>query len=103
MEKISEKRWKKALTSILDELEESQYKKMLEYLNKLPRRVREGTSRDEMPEKIIQHYGLEESIPAISKAVDEIPRKDEDVQNLLHPFMDWLKTQDEKENQGRFI
>lgn len=97
----TEMKWKKALMSILDQLEKSDYETLLEFLNKLTRRVKEETSRNKMPEKIIQIYGLEGSISAINEALDQIPRKDRPVQEPLRPFVDWLKTQEEKENKGK--
>lgn len=103
MEESIEEKWRKALTSILEELGDSQYEKFLEVLDDFPRRVKEKTNRDKMPGAIIEHYGLEESISAVNAAVDEIPRRDEKVQKHLRPFTEWLKTQEEKENQGRVI
>ncbi|XP_074527647.1 uncharacterized protein LOC141791266 [Halichoeres trimaculatus] len=101
MKEISEKRWKQALTSILEHLEKIQYEKLLEILDELPKSVKEDTSIAKMPGKIIEFYGLEKSISAISEAVNRIPRKDEDVQDLLRPYVDSLKMQEEKENQGK--
>ncbi|XP_042286464.1 uncharacterized protein LOC121909806 isoform X1 [Thunnus maccoyii] len=87
---ISESKWKTALTSILEELDESEYKKMLlcSCLDKIPKGVKTGRSREEMPQIIIQYLGVDESISAINKAMEQLPRNDSAVQDLLRPFVD---------------
>ncbi|XP_042288190.1 uncharacterized protein PF11_0207-like [Thunnus maccoyii] len=88
--RISEREWKTALTSILEELDESEYNKMLLSLHKIPKRAKTGRSKEEMPQIIIQHYGVNDSIFAIKEAMERIPRRDSAVQDLLCPFVDKL-------------
>ncbi|XP_067465080.1 uncharacterized protein [Thunnus thynnus] len=101
MPNILEKKWKTALTSILEELDKSEYKKMLfcSCFDKIPKGVKTGTSREEMPQIIIQHLGVDESVSAINEAMDLIPRKDSAVQDLLRPFVDKLSNKHEEENR----
>ncbi|XP_008302403.1 uncharacterized protein LOC103374144 [Stegastes partitus] len=99
MSKISEKHWKSALTSIIEELDEPQYRKMLEYLT-IPKSLKSSVPRENMPETIIQHYGVEKSISAVSEAVDQIPRRDSAVQDLLRPFVDKLRNNQEKQKKA---
>ncbi|XP_053187172.1 uncharacterized protein LOC128371005 [Scomber japonicus] len=91
-EETKESEWKTALTSILEELEEQQYKKMLccSYFDKIPKSVKTGKSREEMPQTIIQYLGVDESISATNEAMDQIPRKDSAVQDKLRPFVNKL-------------
>uniref|UniRef100_UPI0037E87D32 uncharacterized protein n=1 Tax=Semicossyphus pulcher TaxID=241346 RepID=UPI0037E87D32 len=96
MSEISEKDWKNALMSILEELDKNQYNKMLEYLKKIPKSQRKSfLSKEKMPATIIEYYGLRESISAVNEAMDNIPRRDAAVQELLQPFVDQLKRQHE--------
>ncbi|XP_070700220.1 uncharacterized protein [Pempheris klunzingeri] len=97
---ISEKDWTSALTSILEELENLQYNKLMEFLDKIPRSEKTSRSKVKMPGKILQHYGLEGSISAIRDAMEWIPRRDGAVQDLLRPFVDKLKTKPERTTQG---
>ncbi|XP_039632619.1 uncharacterized protein LOC120543565 [Perca fluviatilis] len=97
MSDVSEEEWKRALTSIVEDLEPEQYIKMLECLEKIPKGQRSSTSREKMPGKIIEHYGLLNSISEINKAMDYIPRKDPTIQDLLRPFVD----KREKNNRGK--
>ncbi|XP_034539521.1 uncharacterized protein LOC117812720 [Notolabrus celidotus] len=99
MSDISEEEWKRALTTILEELEKQQFIKFLEFLDKIPRSVRTEVCEEKMPGKIIQCYGLLDSISAVNEAVDQIPRKDRAVQDLLRPFVEKLKKHDEKVNE----
>uniref|UniRef100_UPI003AAEBEA4 uncharacterized protein isoform X1 n=1 Tax=Centroberyx gerrardi TaxID=166262 RepID=UPI003AAEBEA4 len=95
---ISEKDWKRALTSIMEELSKREYKKMLHSLDKIPNSVKKSNnSKEEMPQIIIQHLGVEESIFAMEKVLDEIPRRDDAVQELLRPFVDKLRNKHQKE------
>ncbi len=100
MSVILEKEWKSALTAILEELDKSQYKKMLEFLDRIPKGKKGGTSLEKMPQKIIECYGLEESVSAIDAIMKEIPRMDNKVQGLLRPFVDKLRNNHEKENKS---
>ncbi|XP_027888352.1 uncharacterized protein LOC114153788 [Xiphophorus couchianus] len=79
--------WKSALTDILKELREPQYQRMLEYLEKIPKSVKDDTAREHMAQTILEHYGEEESIAEIRRIMDKIPRRDEKVQKLLPPFV----------------
>ncbi|XP_042286460.1 uncharacterized protein LOC121909803 [Thunnus maccoyii] len=99
MPKISEKDWKSALTFILQELKEDQYNILLEYLSKIPQSRRK--SREEMPQIIIEHYGVKESISEIKEAMERIPRRDSAVQDLLRPFVGKLKNKREKDKTGK--
>ncbi|KAM9348519.1 uncharacterized protein ABDE67_010558 [Symphorus nematophorus] len=101
MSDISEAEWKKALISILEELDDKQYHKMLEFLPKIRKSKKNGRYKEKMPQKIIECYGLEESISAISEAMEELPRRDAAVQDLLRPFVDKLRNKQEKENMGK--
>ncbi|GLD70053.1 replication factor A protein 1-like isoform X1 [Lates japonicus] len=100
MVKISMEEWKTALTSILEKLDQEQYKKLQKILNKLPQSKLTAKYKENMPKKIIEYYGVEESISAIKDAVDQIPRNDPAVQDLLRPFVDKLKKKQEK-NKGK--
>ncbi|XP_035522302.1 uncharacterized protein LOC118331458, partial [Morone saxatilis] len=100
MSDISQKDWKSALTSILEELDKPQYLKMLEYLTKIPKSKKTSGRREKMAQKIIEYYGVRESISEINKIMNEIPRRDADVQDLLRPFVDELRNSCDKENKG---
>lgn len=86
-----ESKWKTALTTILEELDELQFKKLLSYLEKIPQSVKLGKGREEFGPVIIQHLGLEGSITMIHKAMEQIPRRDSAVQVPLRPFVDRMK------------
>ncbi|XP_078122447.1 uncharacterized protein LOC144527959 isoform X2 [Sander vitreus] len=101
MSDISEEQWKKTLTSIMEELEDLQYTKTLECLEKIPKGQKSSTPREKMPGKIIEHYGLLVSISEIDKAMDYIPRRDPKIQDLLRPFVDELRNEQEIKNQGK--
>lgn len=102
MSDISEGEWKLALTSILEELDNSQYIKMLEFLEKIPECEKKPRSKQKMPGKIIQYYGLRDSISAISDVMEKIPRRDSVVQDLLRPFVDKLRNKHEETMKGEF-
>ncbi|XP_041863860.1 uncharacterized protein LOC121654065 [Melanotaenia boesemani] len=87
MPKVSLKKWKSALTSIIEELDESQYKKMLLFLKKVPKGQKTGKVLEDMVEKIIECYGERKSITVIKRVMDKIPRKDAAVQGRLKPFL----------------
>lgn len=76
MSTISEEEWKIALTEILEELDGSQYKKMMLFLSDIPKHVRTDKPREEMPQVIIEHYGVETSVLEIKNIMDRIPRRD---------------------------
>lgn len=98
--KSLESRWQKALTSILEELTESQFKKMLFDLDKIPQGVKSDKVREEIPHIIIQYYGAESSISVMDKEMKQLPRMDAAVQDLLRPFVEKLKKQRQKTNKG---
>lgn len=89
-------------TCILDELDNSDYMKMLFNLDKIPKRLKNSRSREKMPQIILKHYGLKASICEIQKVMDLIPRKDMNVQDLLRPFVDKLKKKHQTKNKGEF-
>ncbi|XP_035864678.1 uncharacterized protein LOC118496564 [Sander lucioperca] len=90
-------KWETALSSILEELTDQQFNKMLSYLDKIPQGVKTGKAREEIPNLIIQHYGPEGSISEIDEIMKEIPRNDPKVQNLLRPFVEKVKEQRQEE------
>ncbi|XP_005751283.1 uncharacterized protein LOC102207572 [Pundamilia nyererei] len=100
MPKISSRKWKEALTAIIDELEKSQFNKMLELLRKIPRSQKTPKFKDKMPQKIIEHYGEEKSISAINRVMSKIPRKDAVIQDQLRPFVLTLKKKKLKEKKA---
>ncbi|PWA24642.1 hypothetical protein CCH79_00016189, partial [Gambusia affinis] len=83
--------WKNNLTDIIEDLSKQQYQKMLLYLKKIPKSVKEDdTHREKMAQTIIEYYGEKESIAEIRRIMDEIPRRDSPIQNLLNPFVEKL-------------
>ncbi|XP_051793957.1 uncharacterized protein LOC110945844 [Acanthochromis polyacanthus] len=99
MPRISEKNWKSALTDLLEELDKPQYSKMLLYLT-IPKSQKSPKQKANMPQTIIEHYGVEQSILEVSEVMDKIPRKDSAVQDLLRPFVDKVRSNQEKEKKG---
>ncbi|XP_061596407.1 uncharacterized protein LOC133459975 isoform X2 [Cololabis saira] len=94
MSSISEEEWRDAMTKIFDKLTKDQYKKMLIIVDfSTPQKKTEKFKR-ELPQAILEKYGLEESIMKVNKAMEEIPRKDQGVQNLLRPFVEKLGKQE---------
>lgn len=100
---ISEIEWKTALIHILVELDEQEYKKMLmcRCFHDIPKSTK-NMPKDEMPQLIIQHFGVHKSISAINEAMIFIPRNDPKVQDLLRPFVDNLMKIREEKNEGEF-
>ncbi|XP_044227534.1 uncharacterized protein LOC122996066 isoform X2 [Thunnus albacares] len=96
-----EHKWNTSLTSILLELDESEYKRMLFNLNNIPKGLKTSKSREEMPQIIIQYYGLEQSVFAIKKVMNLIPRRDAAVQDLLRPFVEQLKKIQQTKNKDK--
>ncbi|XP_003457737.1 uncharacterized protein LOC100698367 isoform X2 [Oreochromis niloticus] len=96
MSSISESKWKKALTFIIEDLDKPQLKKMLGFLD-IPKQKKTTKSRETIPQTIIEFYGVEKSIQKIDEAMLWIPRKDGAVQDQLRPFVEKLKN---KENEG---
>ncbi|XP_028451493.1 uncharacterized protein LOC114566869 isoform X2 [Perca flavescens] len=95
--KLLEAKWKTALSSILEELTEPEFRKMLFNLVKIPQGVKTGKAREYIPDLIVQYYGTEGSISEIDKIMKNIPRQDAAVQELLRPFLEKLK----KQRQGK--
>ncbi|KAL7390796.1 hypothetical protein ABVT39_027976 [Epinephelus coioides] len=95
--KIFETKWKTALTSILEELTEQQFRKLMFNLVKIPQGVKMDKTREEIPYIIIQYYGTEGSISVIDKEMKQLPRNDAAVQEHLRPFVEKLKKQRQKE------
>ncbi|XP_059206970.1 uncharacterized protein LOC131986163 [Centropristis striata] len=100
MSDISEKDWRKTLTTIIENLGKDQYKKMLAHLDKISE-CKKTPSREKMPGVIIQNYGVRESIKEVDEIMDLIPRRDDKIQDLLRPFVDKLNNEQDKENQGK--
>ncbi|KAM8742051.1 uncharacterized protein AB9X84_019219 isoform 4-T4 [Acanthopagrus schlegelii] len=98
--KALETRWKTALTSILEQLTEPEFKKMLFDLDRIPQGVKSGKVREEMPQIIIQYFGTEGSITVVEKEMKQIPRMDAAVQDKLRPFVDKLKKQQQKKKEA---
>lgn len=101
MSDISAAEWKKKLTSILEDLNHEQYGKLLETLDKIPKCQKEK-SRENMPQIIMEHYGFDGSVAAIAEAMEEIPRRDPQIQGLLEPFVKKLEAK-EGEHWGSHI
>ncbi|XP_063342896.1 uncharacterized protein LOC134636708 [Pelmatolapia mariae] len=100
MSTISEEDWKTALFQIVKQLNEPQYKTMMLFLSEIPKSVKTTESREEMPQVIIEHYGVETSVHKINKIMDQIPRKDAAVQDRLRPFVERLKKKQEDERRA---
>ncbi|KAF1378107.1 hypothetical protein PFLUV_G00186670 [Perca fluviatilis] len=95
--KLLEAKWKPALSSILEQLTEPEFRKMLFNLVKIPQGVKTGKAREYIPDLIVQYYGTEGSISKIDKIMKNIPRNDAAVQEPLRPFVEKLK----KQRQGK--
>ena len=93
--------WKTALTSILEELTPSDFRKLLFKLDKIPKGVKTEKHREELPDMIVQHYGTEGSISVIDKEMKVLPRNDAKVQGLLRPFVEKVKKR-RQEAKGEF-
>ncbi|KAK6322343.1 hypothetical protein J4Q44_G00071350 [Coregonus suidteri] len=94
-------KWHAALNSIIEHLNDSDYKTMLNCLKEIPESVQKSTAREDMARIIIKHHGLDESILEVKRVMEEIPRKDPTVQNLLLPFVDDRNRKMQKENKGQ--
>ncbi|XP_030009147.1 uncharacterized protein LOC115432446 [Sphaeramia orbicularis] len=94
-----ERHWKKDLTCILEELTDDQYQKMLECLDNIPQQKKSSVKKAEMPKVIIEHLGVNDSILAICEAMDQIPRKDTRVQELLRPFVHRVENKQQKKRK----
>ncbi|XP_032365047.1 uncharacterized protein LOC116679498, partial [Etheostoma spectabile] len=99
--KVLEAKWKPALSSILEELTEPDFRKLLYSLVKIPQGLKTGRTREEIPDLIVQHYGTEGSISEIDKIMKKIPRNDAAVQEQLRPFVENLKMHQGKKGTTR--
>lgn len=90
--------WKTNLTRIVENLAEGQYRKLLEMLDEIPKSQKDK-NREELPQMIIEYYGLDGSIAFIDNAMEQIPRRDPDIQNLLQPFVKKLKAKEEEKKK----
>lgn len=97
-----ETKWTRELTLILEEPDESEHRKMLFFLNKIPKGVKTGKFREEMPQIIIYYYGAEESVFVINKLMKQMPRMDT-VHNHKQPFVIKLKSKQQKMNKSEFF
>ena len=95
-----ETKWRTALVSILDELTEVEFQKLLFKLEKIPQGLKEGRLRGDMISLIIQYYGTEGSITLIDRLMKDLPRLDNKVQQPLSVMRDELKKFQEQ-NQGQ--
>ncbi|XP_053188101.1 uncharacterized protein LOC128371748 [Scomber japonicus] len=101
MRKTLEEEWKSALNAILQELNQEQYDTLLDLLSKIRQNQKAGKPREQMPQIILEHYGLHRSYSVIKEEMWEMPRRDSKVQDLLRPFEDKLKNNHEKERDGK--
>ncbi|XP_039474894.1 uncharacterized protein LOC116333499 [Oreochromis aureus] len=99
---ISETNWKRALTAILGQLNNPQYNEMLTFL-KILQKKKTTKFKEHLPQKIIERFGVETSIRKVKEALDQIPRRDDAVQKHLRPFVDKLKSKQEKKKKGKRI
>lgn len=99
MSDVSAAQWKKALTFIREELDKNEYWKLLNILEKIPK-GKKNENPEQLPQMIIEYYGLEGSIAAIDDAMQEIPRRDPKIQDRLQPFVEKLKA-NEKEKKKK--
>ncbi|KAK1874608.1 hypothetical protein KUDE01_006831 [Dissostichus eleginoides] len=97
--KALETKWRTALSSILDELTEVKFRKLLFNLEKIPQGVKEGQPRGNMTSFIIQYYGTEESITLIDRQMKILPRLDAAVQQPLKEIKELKKLL--KKNKGQ--
>ncbi|XP_029924325.1 uncharacterized protein LOC115371236 [Myripristis murdjan] len=97
---VSESRWRNVLTSIIEDLTEKHYKKMLSSLNVIPQ-GQWSRPREEMPHIIIETLGRERSISEMQRVLEDLPRKDDKIQEPLRPFVEKLKKkQQQEESKG---
>ncbi|CAB1316381.1 unnamed protein product [Coregonus sp. 'balchen'] len=97
-----EDKWCQALTKIIEELDEDQYKKMCHLLNKIPNGVKSDIKPVDMPKTIISHLGMNKSILEMGRVMGKIPRNDSAIQDLLRPFVqNLLNGKQQKEKKGR--
>ncbi|KAK1874666.1 Craniofacial development protein 2 [Dissostichus eleginoides] len=94
--KALETKWRTALSSILDELTEDEFRKLLFNLEKIPQGKKEVRMRGDMPSVIIQYYGTEISITLMVRLMKILPRLDAAVQQPLRGMKDELKKLREK-------
>lgn len=96
MSNFSEDECRDAITKIFDKLEDHQFRKVKEVLEKS---LYDSPSKFkmELSKNLIQKFGVEGSIRLVNEAMKEMPMNDAQVQDLLRPFVDTLKIQEEGE------
>lgn len=99
---FSEAKWKKALTSIVEELTDIQKSKLLDFLDKIPTGQKPFGNFEKLPQIIIEHYGGEESVIVIDEAMKDLPRRDATIQDKLRPFVEKVKEKEEKKKGEKF-
>ncbi|XP_035846732.1 uncharacterized protein LOC116054979 isoform X3 [Sander lucioperca] len=92
-----DKKWRRTLNSILEQLTDSDLRKTLFHLDKIPQGDKTGKTREEIIVLIEKHYGTEKSISEIDRIMKIIPRNDAAVQKQLRPFVEELKEQRQEE------
>ncbi|KAM9333801.1 uncharacterized protein KZ484_018781 [Pholidichthys leucotaenia] len=101
--------WATDLMNIMEELDDDECEKLFLLLEEIPKSKRTN-SRAKMAEIIISRYGEHQSILKISKAMDDLQKKDPKVLKLLEPHVERVesmkrqdalkrKHEDEKENE----
>ncbi|XP_068587733.1 titin homolog [Cebidichthys violaceus] len=96
MLRIFETKWKKALTSILEELSPEEFRKLMVNLDKIPQVRKAEKHREEIPDIIIKSYGAEGSISVMDKEMKVVQRNDARVQEPLQRFVEKLKERRQK-------
>ncbi|XP_066578792.1 uncharacterized protein LOC136768467 [Amia ocellicauda] len=95
----AESAWRQALYNIIDELRREEYKKMLSLLDKIPQGVKDKALKQDLPQIILCHLGLENSIKTVQVIMAKIPRNDPRMLQLLEPFI--LKTSQKDNIAGK--
>ncbi|XP_075958694.1 uncharacterized protein LOC142960643 isoform X2 [Anarhichas minor] len=91
-----ETKWKTNLTSILEQLSPSEFRKLMSDLDKIPQGRKAEKPREEMPDVIIQVYGTEGSISVMDKEMKVLQRMDARVQEPLKRSVEELKKRRQK-------
>lgn len=99
MSALSEASWKKTLTSIVEELDNGEYKKLVDYLDEIPTIHKFQRSRERFATILIKHYGFEGSVIVMKEAMNDLPRRDAKIQTPLRPFVEMVKEKQER-NKG---
>ncbi|XP_031729958.1 uncharacterized protein LOC116398075 [Anarrhichthys ocellatus] len=91
-----ETKWKTNLTSILEQLSQPEFRKLMSDLDKIPQVRKAEKPREEMPDVIIQVYGTEGSISVMDKEMKVLQRMDARVQEPLKRSVEELKKRRQK-------